>query len=168
MSGIPLADVLVQPPPGLGPERRAEAWDEARVRAAAARLNAADERTGDLLLALTLLWHDHLDAAHALVQAREGDSDADWIHAVLHRREPDPGNSRYWFHQVGDHPGFASLAAAATARGLGAALAPAGRWKPDAFIAACSRKPQDPELVAIQAEEFASIARRLLADGAQR
>src|SRR5579862_1328236 len=70
---------------------------------------APDERQRDLLHALALLWHDRLDAAHQLVQAREGDAEADLLHALLHRREGDYGNARYWFAQVGAHPLYAEI-----------------------------------------------------------
>ncbi|GDY11645.1 hypothetical protein LBMAG53_05230 [Planctomycetota bacterium] len=77
-------------------------------------------------MALVLLWHDHLDAAHALVQAAEGDPDADLIHAWLHRREGDAANSRYWLREAGQHPlagsdpgGFVAEVARSVAAGRG-------------------------------------------------
>ena len=36
------------------------------------------------------------DKAHVIVQ-EYGDATACWIHAVLHKMEPDEGNSRYWY-----------------------------------------------------------------------
>jgi len=38
-------------------------------------------------------WH----AAHAIAQRHEGDSEADWLHAILHKTEGDAGNSQYWY-----------------------------------------------------------------------
>ena len=36
------------------------------------------------------------DRAHVIVQ-EYGDAMACWIHAVLHKMEPDEANSRYWY-----------------------------------------------------------------------
>jgi hypothetical protein len=40
-------------------------------------------------------------AAHAIVQRDESDPVSCWIHAVLHKMEPDEGNSRYWYRRAG-------------------------------------------------------------------
>jgi hypothetical protein len=32
------------------------------------------------------------------------------VHAIMHRREPDPWNSKYWWRRVGAHPCFPELA----------------------------------------------------------
>jgi hypothetical protein len=53
-----------------------------------------------LLRAVELALADDWDAAHNLVQQYEGDATAAWIHAVLHKIEGDPGNSRYWYHRA--------------------------------------------------------------------
>ena len=55
----------------------------------------------DLLKAVELALADRWDAAHNLVQQYEGDSMADWIHAVLHKIEGDQGNSHYWYRRAG-------------------------------------------------------------------
>ena len=54
----------------------------------------------DLLKAVELALAGKWDAAHELVQQYEDDAMAAWIHAVLHKIEGDPGNSRYWYRRA--------------------------------------------------------------------
>lgn len=54
----------------------------------------------DLLKAVELALADKWNAAHELVQQYENDPTAAWIHAVLHKIEGDPANSRYWYHRA--------------------------------------------------------------------
>ena len=63
----------------------------------------------ELLRCVVLLWHDHHEAVHEICQQIET-PDGSWLHGLLHRREPDYGNARYWFRRVGVHPGFSTLA----------------------------------------------------------
>ncbi|MGD9738112.1 MAG: hypothetical protein AB7O56_09750 [Bauldia sp.] len=52
---------------------------------------------------LVALWHaakGNWDTAHEIVQAEEGDPDAAWVHAHLHRIEGDLDNARYWYGQA--------------------------------------------------------------------
>lgn len=65
-----------------------------------------------LLKAVALLYHDHHDEAHDLVQDGS-DADTALIHAILHRREPDFWNAKYWFRRVPDHPIYRDLTAQA-------------------------------------------------------
>lgn len=46
--------------------------------------------------ALAAAVNGEWDKAHILVQEMS-DPMAYWIHAVLHKIEPDEGNSRYWY-----------------------------------------------------------------------
>lgn len=55
------------------------------------------------------LLNDDLAASHALSQRHEGKPLADYWHAVIHRREGDYGNSRYWFGRVGRAPILAEV-----------------------------------------------------------
>ncbi len=52
----------------------------------------------DLHLAVDLALSGEWTAAHAIVQRHEGEPNFDWVHAVLHKLEGDPGNSRHWYH----------------------------------------------------------------------
>ena len=54
------------------------------------------------------LWYDlngDWDAAHSIVQTMS-DINAMWIHAYLHRKEPDIWNAKYWYNRCGKpYPG---------------------------------------------------------------
>ena len=54
----------------------------------------------DHLRALWLDLHGDWDAAHKIVQ-QMSDPHAMWIHAYLHRKEPDLSNARYWYRACG-------------------------------------------------------------------
>jgi hypothetical protein len=57
---------------------------------------------------LEAIWYDlhgDWDSAHSIVQ-RMSDGNAMWIHAYLHRKEPDIWNSKYWYRSCGrSYPG---------------------------------------------------------------
>jgi hypothetical protein len=83
--------------------------------------------------------------AHQLAQNVDSPDGAFW-HAILHRREPDPGNSAYWFHRAGRHAVFPALhdAVAELEKKTHRYLKPAAEWDPFAFIdfaEAARRKP---------------------------
>ena len=51
----------------------------------------------ELIRAVDLALAGEWEGAHKIVQVFEDDSDACWIHAVLHKIEGDASNSRYWY-----------------------------------------------------------------------
>jgi hypothetical protein len=154
-------------PPGLGPGPRPHVES---IHALRDRLDDLKRSHGFsapqvvLLQALVLLWHDHLHAAHALVQDMP-DADAGLIHAILHRRESDYSNAKYWFRSVGPHPidqplgAIASeLARTAGFEELNQRLVPSGAWAPLAFVDHCQECVELP----------AADTRRILAVQIQR
>jgi hypothetical protein len=54
------------------------------------------------------LYFDFLDESHRLSQEIETPDGSFW-HAIMHRREPDADNSKYWWRRVGKHPVLDSL-----------------------------------------------------------
>lgn len=61
------------------------------------------------------LWLLHGDAteSHRYSQSIEDEGRhrcGNFWHAIMHRQEPDYGNSKYWFRRVGQHPIFPELA----------------------------------------------------------
>lgn len=71
-----------------------------------------------LVLAGLHLWNDDIDRCHRIAQAHEA-AEGNYWHAILHRREPDYSNAKYWYRRVGKHPIFSGLRASLD--GLGAA-----------------------------------------------
>jgi hypothetical protein len=71
----------------------------------------ADREMAAACLAGLWLYHDFADESHALSQEIETVEGSYW-HGILHRREPDFSNAKYWFRRVGSHPISSELAAA--------------------------------------------------------
>jgi hypothetical protein len=68
----------------------------------AVRIDSLDEN--DEVKAGLHHLNDDLDRAHALAQAHEGDKTCDYWHAIVHRREGDFDNAKYWLRKMGRHP----------------------------------------------------------------
>lgn len=63
---------------------------------------------GNAIKSGLLLWNDALNASHNISQGLENQTGSYW-HGIMHRREPDYSNSKYWFGRVGTHPIFPQL-----------------------------------------------------------
>jgi hypothetical protein len=64
------------------------------------------------LLAGLWLYFDWLDESHRISQGIETATGSFW-HAIMHRREGDFSNSKYWYARIGNHPALPVLAAQA-------------------------------------------------------
>lgn len=127
------------------------------------------------LRAVALLYHDHHDEAHDLVQDLS-DADGALIHGILHRREPDYWNAKYWFRRFVAHP--AHLALGKRLRSLAttpvelesvAALTLPGAFDPFGFVDACEAAAKTPPshptvtwLRRVQQAEFEDLINHLL------
>jgi hypothetical protein len=133
-------------PPSLGPQPRAGVIAEAELNAKLAALFRETKFSPvqqELIRSLLLLWHDHLDASHNISQGIEN-ADGSFVHAIMHRREPDYWNAKYWWRRVGAHPAFGEIARRVGEllgqRGAGELakqLLPGGKWDACVFVDAC-------------------------------
>jgi hypothetical protein len=126
------------------------------------------------LLSGLWLWHDYLDESHTISQGIETETGSFW-HAVMHRREGDFGNSKYWYARCRSHPVLRSMTQFANdilhpqpADKSLLRLVHDG-WNPNAFVDLVEgvyRRPEDPRhpaAVALQKLEW-----RLLFDHCMR
>lgn len=141
-------------PPELGPGPRRGVLSEATLNSkldawlGKAKLSPTRQQ---LLRSLILLWHDHLDASHSISQGIEN-SDGSFVHAIMHRREPDAWNSKYWWRRVGNHASFSEIGRRVSKlltgekSDLAKRLVPGGKWDASAFVDACDAV-QDESLI---------------------
>lgn len=84
------------------------------------------------------LYVDDLESSHGICQDLETPTGSFW-HGILHRREGDYSNSRYWMRRAINHP-----------------LISSGTMDPNKLITAVeqSNKKDNPELINAQKEEW--------------
>lgn len=117
------------------------------------------------LMAGLWLRFDWLDQSHTISQGIESPTGS-WWHAIMHRREGDFSNSKYWYRRVNSHPAAAPLSARlnelinAFPADTSIFKINAHGWNPMAFVDLVQQvyeKPSDPRhrlAVAIQEIEW--------------
>jgi hypothetical protein len=136
--------------------------DRARalLEAASPRELFPDSRAPEAALAGLYLYFSCWNEAHEIAQDIATPDGSYW-HAIVHRQEPDDGNSGYWFRQVGSHAIFPALAKAAAAVGIDSG----GAWDPFTFIGVCERARRSPgSSIETQALEVQRVEWQLLFD----
>ena len=161
--------------PRLGPQRRPDALSVAEIDQKLApwfKTAGVTTQTQPVLRSAALLWHDHLDESHTISQDIES-RDGSWLHGIMHRREPDYGNAKYWFRRVGEHGAFARLAERVAELlkndpSLCKRLIDHGNWQSFTFIDECERAEQGKDatlnatLRQIQGAEFDILVEHIL------
>jgi hypothetical protein len=166
--------LLMGGPPDLGPGPRADAMPQEELDKVLGLLLGDTDLPASsqkLVRGLMLLWHDHQDAAHTIAQDI-ANADGSYLHGIVHRREPDYGNAKYWFRRVGRHKTFSVMAGRVAVLlesqkepALQKELMPGGEWDPFAFIDLCERvsdKARVETLRRIQAVEFEAMLEHFL------
>jgi hypothetical protein len=109
----------------------------------------ADRDAAAAALAGLWLWHDFLHESHELSQSVETPTGSYW-HAIMHRREGDFSNAKYWYRRVGNHLAMPSIAARVDVltQSLPSDKAifrlTAGGWRPEAFVDLVEAVNADP------------------------
>ena len=67
-----------------------------------------DDIFGGAIKSGLLLWNDALNDSHDISQGLGNNTGSYW-HGIMHRREPDYSNAKYWFGRVSTHPIFPEL-----------------------------------------------------------
>jgi hypothetical protein len=128
---------------GVKPEQLLEVAVESREEAAG-------------MLGGLWLWHDALKECHELVQDLVGPTGAFW-HAIMHRREGDFSNAKYWYARCADHRAMRLISAMSLdAVGRGTTdrkllRAVSGAYNPEAFVDFVEEvhaRPEDPRYAA--------------------
>lgn len=130
-----------------------ESYDPAltiRIREAGHEALAGTEQIGNpaafaLIRGALFYAFDAISDAHGIFQVAHGDLGAYW-HGMVHRREGDFDNARYWFRRAGELAIFAELHRAVSnhcelmARQL--------NWDPYVFVGQCEQaRYGDPDLI---------------------
>jgi hypothetical protein len=113
------------------------------VETAFAPKRVMDHEMAQCCLAGLWLGNGFLDQSHTISQGIHTATGSYW-HGIMHRRELDFSNAKYWFRRVGEHPVFEELAE--ESRGIAQGAKAAGRaqylatqsgWDPFRFVDLC-------------------------------
>ena len=116
------------------------------IESAFAKKTVLDHDAASACLSGIWLLHNYLDQSHAISQDLHSCTGSFW-HGIMHRREPDYGNSAYWFRKVGNHDVFLKLASPDSpfySEAVEAGMIVEGQWDPFRFIDLCAEVAISP------------------------
>lgn len=118
-----------------------------------------DKAKLDLVRGALLYAVDALDPAHRIFQEDKSDFGSYW-HGMLHRREGDFDNARYWFRRAGRQPFFPRLHTMAAEHSAVMGRQPS--WDPYLFTGECEQAKHGdvekiPEMMKLQRTEFEAL-----------
>jgi len=104
------------------------------------------------------LYVDELDRSHQISQGMPTPTGSFW-HAIMHRREGDFSNSKYWYRRTGKHPAMSHISMAGGGAGSGTNVA---GYDPADFVDRVERAhqradSQNPQLVSLQKTEWTQL-----------
>ncbi len=138
---MPLAPLEPCRGPGL------EILTAATPRKLFSEVRVISEEYAQCVKSALFLYFSALDASHEISQGVQS-STASLLHGIMHRQEPDFGNSKYWFRRVASHDVYPLLREAslellrgqkgsATAELLKSEIESSSRWDPPWFVDQC-------------------------------
>lgn len=104
------------------------------------------------------LYIDELDRSHEYSQAIHTPTGSFW-HAIMHRREGDFPNAKYWYRKAGAHPAMNNIDLAGGGSASGSDIA---AYDADKFVDRVARanarcESDSPDLVALQHHEWRAL-----------
>ncbi len=158
--------------PDIGPDVRSSVCSSALLEQKVNDLGL-DAMFVPFVRSAALLWHDHLDASHDISQNIPS-SEGSFLHGIMHRREPDYPNAKYWFRRAGNHSSYPVLSGKVERylktiekQEVFGYLVSSGCWDPFAFVDAVENAKRTGEnieiLQNIQRLEFESLVESFLA-----
>lgn len=127
---------------GTPDESVAEQLDGALLERVFGKEIITNRTSARLCVAGLWLLFNHLEESHEIAQSIET-ADGSYWHAIMHRREGDFSNSKYWFRRAGEHKIFSELANESKQHIMQnislQVLSKEDQWDPVAFVDLCEK-----------------------------